>query len=319
MEYAEIVALIERETAAFIQRDIDGLCECWASEVYVQHTTVLPYAGVVQVNGIDGLRNHFLAHFRNEEPLEIEPDSIFRKNWQFVVRESMAWVTFEQSAFSDGAAHMFGAQLHTRILEKVSCQWRLVSSTGVLSKLDFYDCPKLYVDGVGKILDASSDSLEVLVAHPVLTISRGCISAITRQDKARLKDEIENAQKNVEAGRARLPVPLVFGEDSESDRSLCWIAIVDMKVVVLLDDLKLIESTIKAAGKLYGLSAMQLRVAEEIAKGHDLSSIASNLEVSVNTVRTHIRRMFERVGVNSQKALLKRLLSAQAPTIGLHY
>ena len=92
-----------------------------------------------------------------------------------------------------------------------------------------------------------------------------------------------------------------------------------MKIVVLMDDIRLIESTIETAGKIYGLSSMQMRVAEEIAKGKNLSAIAETLEVSTNTIRTHIKRMFERVGVNNQKALLKRLLSAQAPAVGLHY
>lgn len=319
IEHDEIVALIERETAAFLNRNIDDLCECWVQEAYVKHTTILPYAGVVQVQGIAGLRNHIVSHFNNEKPLDIEASSIVRKNWQFVVRDSMAWVTFEQLGTSEDAAHMSGSQMHTRILEKVGGHWKLVSSTGVLSRLDFFDCPNIQVDSTGKIVRASQDSRNAVDAHPVLQITQGHITAIQRKDTQRLRDEIQSAQKNIDAGTARLPVPLIFGDDTETDSSLCWIAILDMKIVVLLDDVKLIESSIKTAGQLYGLSAMQMRVAEEIARGHDLTSIAATLEVSSNTVRTHVRRMFERVGVNNQKALLKRLLGAQAPTIGLHY
>ena len=319
IENGEIVAIIERETAAFLNRSIDDLCECWAQEAYVQHTTILPYAGVVQVHGITGLRNHIQSHFENEKPLDIDAASIVRKNWQFVVRESMAWVTFEQLGTAEEAAHMSGSQMHTRILEKVGGDWKLVSSTGVLSRLDFFDCPNIQVDGTGKIVHASPDSRNAVDVHPVLQITQGHISTITRKDTHRLRDEIQSAHKNIDAGTARLPVPLIFGEDTETDSSLCWIAILDMKIVILLDDVKLIESSIKTAAQLYGLSAMQMRVAEEIARGNDLTSIAATLEVSSNTIRTHVRRMFERVGVNNQKALLKRLLSAQAPTIGLHY
>lgn len=319
IEHDEIVALIERETAAFLDRNIDDLCACWVQEAYVTHTTILPYAGVVQVQGIAGLRNHIMSHFVNEKPLDIEASSIVRKNWQFVVRESMAWVTFEQLGISEDAAHMSGSQMHTRILEKVRGHWKLVSSTGVLSRLDFFDCPNIQVNGTGKIVHASPDSRKAVEVHPVLQITQGHISAIKRKDTQRLREEIQSAQKNIDAGTARLPVPIIFGDDTETDSSLCWIAILDMKIVVLLDDVKLIESSIKTAGQLYGLSAMQMRVAEEIARGNDLTSIAATLEVSANTVRTHVRRMFERVGVNNQKALLKRLLGAQAPTIGLHY
>ncbi len=316
---AEIVAIIEAETSAFLNRDVEALCECWVQEPYLQHTTILPYAGMVQVNGIIGLRDHFLTHFRNEKPLAVDASSIVRKNWQFVVRENMAWVTFEQLGTSDAAAHMSGLQMHTRILEKVEGCWKIVSSTGVLSKLDFYDCAKIHVDGSAKILQTSKESQEVVALHPVLKISGGQLSATMQKDKIRLRNAIQRAQKDIESGNARLPIPLIFGEESESDSSLCWIAILDMKIIVLLDDIKLIETTIGTAGKIYGLSAMQMRVAVEIAKGEGLTSIANSMGVSSNTIRTHVKRMFERVGVNSQKALLNRLLSAQAPSIGLHY
>lgn len=318
-EQAEIVNIIEAETAAFLNQDVDALCDCWVREPYLQHTTILPYSGVVQVNGITALHDHFKAHFRNEKLLAIETKAIARKNWQFIVRENMAWVTFEQFGSANAAAHMSGLQKHTRILEKVSGRWKLASSTGVLSRIDFYDCPKIHVDGAAKIIEASKESHDVVAKHPVLNISGGRLSATIQKDKARLRDAINRAQTNIEAGNARLPIPLIFEEDSGSDSSLCWIAILDMKIVVLLDDIGLIETTIETAGQIYGLSVKQMRVAEEIAKGKDLTSIASTLEVSTNTVRTHVKRMFDRVGVNNQKALLKRLLSAQAPAIGLHY
>lgn len=212
---------------------------------------------------------------------------------------------------------MSGSQRHTRILEKVSGFWKLVSSTGVLSRLDFYECPKMHVDGSSKILHASKEAKEVVAIHPVLKISGGHLSATMRRDATRLKNAIQRAQKDIEDGRARLPVPVIFGEESCSDSSICWIAILDMKIVVLMDDVRLIEATIETAGRIFRLTAMQMRVAEEIAKGEDLNSIANTLEVSSNTVRTHVKRMFDRVGVNNQKALLKRLLSAQSPGFGL--
>jgi len=112
---------------------------------------------------------------------------------------------------------------------------------------------------------------------------------------------------------ARLPVPLIFSEESGPDSSLCWIAILDMKIVILIDDANLVETTIESAGRIYKLSSMQTLVATEIAKGEELTSIANTLDVSTNTVRTHVKRIFQRIGVNSQKALLMRLLVAQSP------
>jgi len=295
-EQAEIVSLIEAETAAFLNWDVDALCDCWVQEPYLQHTTIVPYCGVVQVNGIAGLRDHFLAHFRNEKPLEIETEAIVRKNWQFVVRKNMAWVTFEQSGSSDNAAHMSGLQMHTRVLEKVSGYWKLVSSTGVLSRLDYYDCPKIHVDGSANILQATDESREVVSIHPALKISGGRLSASLQKDAAKLKKAIQLAQKDVEDGNARLPIPLIFGEETGSHSSLCWIAILDLNIVILLDDIRLIETTIETAGRIYGLSAKQMRVAEEIARGEDLASIASTLGV-VRTPSAHMSNVCSNASV----------------------
>jgi len=314
---AEIVALIEAETAAYLRRDVDGLCDCWVQQPYLRHTTILPFAGAVQVNGIDGLRNHFTSHYRVYDPLAVEVEAVVRRNWQFVVRESLAWVTFEQVTASKDAEHMSGAQMHTRILEKVSGNWKLVSSTGVLSRLDFYDCPKLHVDGSAKIIYADEESQEVVGLHPALKISGGRLTTALQKDREILKNTIQKAQQNIDDGRARLPVPVIFEEESGSDSSLCWVAILDMQIVVLLDDSKLIDTTVETASRIYGLSTMQTLVATKIAKGEDLTSIANSLEVSTNTVRTHVKRMFERVGVNNQKALVNRLLSAQSPATSI--
>jgi DNA-binding CsgD family transcriptional regulator len=51
-----------------------------------------------------------------------------------------------------------------------------------------------------------------------------------------------------------------------------------------------------------------------IAQGNDLTQAAERLGVSVNTVRTHLQRMFDRTGARSQSALVGILLSAEAPT-----
>lgn len=314
---AAIVAVIEAETAAFLQRDIDALVDCWAKEPYVQHMTILPYVGMVKVEGFDKLRAHILTHFRVYDPPELAAEAVVRDNWQLIIRKNMAWATFDQVTASDEPMHMSGSQIHTRILEKTSGYWKLISSTGVLSRIDSYDGPILHVDASVKILHASKETQEVITRHPVLNISDGYLSAALEKDRITLRQAIQQAQREIDHGRARLPEPLVFEEETESDISLCWVAILDMKIVVLLKDVKVIDTKIETAAQIYGLSPMQTLVAAEIVKGKDLASISDTLEVSTNTVRTHVRRMFERVGVNNQKALLNRLLSAQSPAVGL--
>jgi len=243
-EDVDIKAVIEAETTAYLNQDVDALCDCWVQEPYLQHTTILPYCGVVQVHGIKGLRNHFVEDFKLETPLKIESQAVGRKNWKIVVRDRMAWVTFEQFVVSDRSGHMSGEQMHTRILEKISGRWKIAASTGVLSRLDFYDCPKLQVDGSGHVKQIDQESRDVIEGHPVLNITGGRLFANTQQDATRLKNALQSAQRNIESGKARMPVPLIFGDDQGSGSPLCWIAILDMKIVILLDDIRLVEATI---------------------------------------------------------------------------
>ena len=51
-----------------------------------------------------------------------------------------------------------------------------------------------------------------------------------------------------------------------------------------------------------------------LALGHDPAAASEKLGVTVNTIRTHLKRMFDRTGTHSQSALVSTLLSAEAPT-----
>ncbi|MEM8748882.1 MAG: alpha/beta hydrolase [Pseudomonadota bacterium] len=59
----------------------------------------------------------------------------------------------------------------------------------------------------------------------------------------------------------------------------------------------------------YGLTRQEATVALEIAGGHSPASIADTLEVSVNTVRTHLKRGYEKMGVEGQTEMAARIMS----------
>ncbi len=65
---------------------------------------------------------------------------------------------------------------------------------------------------------------------------------------------------------------------------------------------------------LHQLSAREREVLDDLAKGRQAQEIAANLGVSVSTVRTHIRSIFVKLKVNSQLALLAKLVSETSPS-----
>ena len=60
-------------------------------------------------------------------------------------------------------------------------------------------------------------------------------------------------------------------------------------------------------GQAYNLTSSELNVLQKLFHGITAQETARELGVSVETVRTHIRRLYQKVGVNSREALLTQV------------
>ena len=94
----------------------------------------------------------------------------------------------------------------------------------------------------------------------------------------------------------------------------CWVLLEDGRALVSFDDAETVARRIASAREVFGLSPAQTRLARLIVDGQDLAAASDHLGVSVNTVRTQLQRIFDKTGVRSQSALVRALLSADAPT-----
>ena len=54
-------------------------------------------------------------------------------------------------------------------------------------------------------------------------------------------------------------------------------------------------------------------MAGHVADGLSLTQVADRMGITANTARTHLKRVFDKVGVRTQPALVRVLLSAAAP------
>jgi len=55
-----------------------------------------------------------------------------------------------------------------------------------------------------------------------------------------------------------------------------------------------------------GISARELRVLQELAAGRSNKEIAALLEVSPNTVKTHVARLFEKLGAKRRTEAINK-------------
>jgi DNA-binding CsgD family transcriptional regulator len=83
--------------------------------------------------------------------------------------------------------------------------------------------------------------------------------------------------------------------------------------LISFDDKFLLRGRLEKAASIFGLSPAQLNLAELLASGHELPQAANSLDISVNTVRPQVRRMFEKTQTHNQAALVSQLLNVQAP------
>ena len=64
--------------------------------------------------------------------------------------------------------------------------------------------------------------------------------------------------------------------------------------------------------RLYGLTPAESRVAVQLGQGEPAPAVARTLGVSVNTVKTHMRRIFDKTGVNRQAEFAGLMARLQA-------
>jgi DNA-binding CsgD family transcriptional regulator len=56
--------------------------------------------------------------------------------------------------------------------------------------------------------------------------------------------------------------------------------------------------------KLYGLTEREAEIAKQICQGKDIKEIAQQMDISYETARTHLRRIFLKTGVSRQAELI---------------
>jgi DNA-binding CsgD family transcriptional regulator len=107
---------------------------------------------------------------------------------------------------------------------------------------------------------------------------------------------------------------IFLGEDDAGFPGYAWVVIEDGNKLVSCEDDERLARRIALAAGLYGLSAAQTALARLRVDDHVLAAAADAQNVSVNALRTQLRRIFDRTGAPSQSALVHVLLSAEAPT-----
>jgi DNA-binding CsgD family transcriptional regulator/PAS domain-containing protein len=180
--------------------------------------------------------------------------------------------------------------------------------------------PLILTDSRGELLFANRAAVEILDRRDGLMIVRGRIGATVPFDSAQLSALL------IAAAPLHVRSPAVGGSmlvTRQQSRPLSVLASplpmlhapATSKPIVMLfiNDPESQSFTPTSLLRAYGLTPAEMRLASSLGQGQSLKFAAESSGVTFNTVRSQLKSIFSKLGVNRQSQLVKFLQQCSAP------
>ena len=313
---SDILKLIEAETAAFWAKDYDAWARCWVQQPHVRRWGWWAAGGGMTVrDGWEQQADRMQALMAANPKPNRSAAEVRRQRLMIRVSGQIAWVTFDQHAPATGDGMDISGLTHElRVLEKEQGKWKIAGLFFLQRSLDYLEAPSVRVDENSRVLWLNDAAERELSNSHSIGITAGRLRATDRTANQRLRAAIRWAATLDEGLYPTKGVlPIVLDGGYQTPATLCWVIAESGIVLVTLNDRGMIEKALNSASLIYGITAAQRRLAHRLSAGDDVVSAADTLGISVNTARTHLRRMYERTGVRNQSTLVRVLLSVSPP------
>lgn len=312
---AAVLAVIRGETEAWLQRDFEALASHWVQSPQTRRMESFASLGIRVDEGWDAIAARLKTIVERFPEKHTFSERVRWEKVNLIVEGNMAWLTFDQIGSDTGEDH----KRQLRILHRIDGTWKIGCMVMMESSVEQVNCPLIEVDADARILWTNRLAQERISGHPGLVAAAGRLRARRREHDPALRDAVRLAFRELQGQRPLSSAPkqawaVALGEDAAGVPLYCWVLLEDGKALISFDDAEMVARRIESAREVFGLSPAQTRLARLIADGHDLAAAADLLGVSINTVRTQLKRIFDKTGVRSQAALVRALLSAEAPT-----
>lgn len=309
-----VLAVIEADNRAFWMRDAAALRENRHHAQDMQFWGYLQGGGLVLRRGWEDIGGRLLQHVEQFPDPVPELAEAPISNLTLRVTAEMAWATFEREYpfLSHTRGHApSGLTYHLRILEKRDGRWLIVMSC-ILDERLGEEIAVRVAEG-GRIVWTSALAAAQLREDEHFVVRHGELRLRDRRQNAQVQDMIRWA-----IGLDQRPMPQrgavpVFLQRDTGQPRIAWVMADFGQALVLLDDPRPLRQRLEVAGRSFGLSPAQLEVALALAEGRPLKEFAAASGITLNTARTHLKRMFEKVDVSSQAGLVRALMSLSPP------
>jgi len=189
-----------------------------------------------------------------------------------------------------------------------------------LEAIDRLGVGTVFVNAQGRVAFANHDAEAVLAQADGLRVEDGELVVAGAEDAATLRHAVREAalagaQRQDQAGRAftfsrpsGLPPWRVLVAPLRDTHLRVGPGQADA-VVFITDPAAVRLPSAELIAQSFGLTPAEARVAALLARGSGIPAVAEALGVSINTVRTHAARVFEKTGTERQAELVAVLLS----------
>jgi DNA-binding CsgD family transcriptional regulator len=236
----------------------------------------------------------------------------------FVVPDNRPPVTAEEHAHIQFLSpHIRRAMMIGDLIDAKDIE--LCSYRAAMDRLDF---PLILSDARGKIHFANQAASALLDSGDVVRDQRGKLVVADLARKPALDDALARAHRgDRDIGLYGIGIPLsrdferptvgyVLPLNQSDARHLTGGASAAVFFSTGAGGMPVVEAVLST---LYGLTPTEVRVAREISGGDTTRAIGKRLNMSENTVKTHVRHIFEKTGITRQTELV-RLLADLSPS-----
>lgn len=308
---SEIETVLKTDIESYLRRDKATWETCWVQDSRFKS---IMECGTMQVAlSYDEFRRNVFGAM-DDEPDPVQADVEMEK-LAIDVNGDLAWATYEEIVTNTSNPLVAPSHSHNfRLLAREDGRWRILFHGCWAESLRDTDVPALEVTEEREVVWLNPSAAAELKSFTGLTVSHGILRATKPELDVHLRTAITGAHNLTGFGKfnrakseggGEVSFPVVVGQKDDGSDLFCRVKVADGRVYVLFGREPNLSSQVDLVEAIYGLSKSQTEIAKKITQGLDLEAAAEALEITKNTARTHLRRVYEKVGVNSQIELIR--------------
>jgi DNA-binding CsgD family transcriptional regulator len=219
-----------------------------------------------------------------------------------------------EKGFDDAEVELLRSLLPAlqRVTRVIGELWKSRAMLCVLDRLRF---GVLLVNPSGRVLHQTAKAKQLLELGHGLSLMGGQVSTAIRAQEAGFQRLLKQVAESTEGSAHARQVVRLNGISEESFpvtvfRCVCPAGEDATSCIALLlgEARDRVAIDLEMVRTLYGLTVSEARVAESVLQGKGLKHGAATLSIAPSTARTHLRKVFEKVQVTGQSAMVLELL-----------